>query len=70
MIKLPDHITPSQRTLDKLREYQNEIDRLVTFEEKSEKAKAMFKNSTSNRAFDEVKEKLTAMCSGARRCRE
>lgn len=68
MIKLPDNITPSQATLDQLKNYQDEIDRLQTFEEKAEKAKNMFENRTSNKTFDEVKEKLTAMCAGARRC--
>jgi uncharacterized protein (TIGR02646 family) len=69
MIKLPD-VTISQTVLDKLREFQNEVDQEATFAERSEKAKSSFKskNKRGNKAFDEVKLGLTKMCSGARRC--
>ncbi|MGI8640560.1 MAG: hypothetical protein ACR2MG_11535 [Pyrinomonadaceae bacterium] len=69
MIKLPE-VTVSEQVLDKLKEFQDEIDKLPTFAEKSEKAKSSFKskNRRGNRTFDAVKKGLTKMCSGARRC--
>ncbi len=69
MIKLPE-VTVSEQALDKLKEFQDEIDKLPTFAEKSEKAKSSFKskNRRGNRTFDAVKKGLTKMCSGARRC--
>ena len=70
MIKLPDNVQPTQAVLNKLKEYQDEIDILPTFAERSKKAKKSFsgKNTKSNKSFNAVKEKLTEMCSGARRC--
>lgn len=70
MIQLPGHVTPSAITLEKLRDYQGQIDKLGTFEEKSDKAKTVFssKNKIGNKVFDEIKVQLTNMCSGARRC--
>ena len=70
MIKLSDDIFPAQDVLDKLKEYQDEIDALPTFAERSQKAKKSFsgKNTNRNRFFNAIKEKLTEMCSGARRC--
>lgn len=69
MIKLPN-VTISQDILDKLKKYQDEIDILPTFAEKSAKAKSSFKskNTRRNSTFNTVKEGLTKMCSGARRC--
>lgn len=70
MIKLPDNITPSPNVLDKLKEYQDEINILGTFAERSNTAKDSFKskNKKTNKTFQAVKENLTKMCSGARRC--
>ncbi len=70
MIKLPTQISPSKKALEGLRKYQSEIDKLPTFEEKSRKAKVVFpkRNKNGNKVFDEIKIKLTEMCSGARRC--
>ena len=70
MIRLPDNITPSPATIDQLKKYQDEIDRLPTFAEKTDKARSLFANTnrTNNKTFAEVKAKLTAMCAGARRC--
>jgi uncharacterized protein (TIGR02646 family) len=70
MIQLPSGIAPAQGVLDKLAEYKNVIDELSTFEEKSKKAKEMFpaRNKIGNTTFDQIKIKLTEMCSGARRC--
>jgi len=69
MIKLPN-VTIPQAVLDKLKKYQEEIDALPTFAEKSAKAKSSFKskNKKGNKTFDAVKKGLTEMCSGARRC--
>lgn len=67
MIQLPENITPSATTLEKLKDYQEQIDKLGTFEEKSDKAKTMF-SSKNKKVFDEIKVQLTNMCSGARRC--
>lgn len=70
MIKLPDNIRPANDVLNKLIEYQGEIDALPTFAERVVKAKKSFsaKNKNTNKYFNAVKEKLTEMCSGARRC--
>ena len=70
MIQLLSNISPSTSTLNKLKEYQGEIDSLHSFELKSEKAKDIFpkKNRVGNIVFDEIKIKLEEMCSGARRC--
>ncbi|MDJ1470849.1 aminoglycoside phosphotransferase [Cytophagaceae bacterium DM2B3-1] len=70
MIKLPNTIAPASPILAKLQEYQDEIDRLTTFTERSEKAKAVFgsRNKIGNTVFDAIKVKLSDMCSGARRC--
>lgn len=70
MIKLSDDIFPAQDVLDKLKEYQDEIDVLPGFVERSQKANKSFsgKNNKRNKYFNAVKEKLIEMCSGARRC--
>ena len=69
MIQL-SNVTIPQTVLDKLKEYQDEIDALQTFAEKSAKAQSSFrlKNRRGNRTFDAVKVGLIEMCSGARRC--
>ena len=70
MIELSKEVKPTQSTLDKLKEYQKEIDDLVSFELMSNKAKDVFpkRNKIGNKTFDEIKEKLIELCSGARRC--
>jgi uncharacterized protein (TIGR02646 family) len=69
MIQLPN-VTISQTVLNKLKTYQNDIDILPTFALRSAKAKKSFKakNTKKNSTFKAVKEGLTKMCSGARRC--
>lgn len=69
MIQLPN-VTISQVVLDKLKEYQDDIDEKDTFVAKSTRAKESFKskNKKSNSTFNAVKAALTKMCSGARRC--
>lgn len=70
MIRLPVHIMLQQEALDSLKEYQDEIDALPQFADKNAKAKKAFsqRNKKGNKTFDHIKEKLTEMCSGARRC--
>lgn len=69
MIRLPKRVLP-KAAREKLREYQAEIDALADYAARVEKAKASFEshNRKGNATFNAVKEKLTAMCSGARRC--
>jgi uncharacterized protein (TIGR02646 family) len=70
MIQLSSTVVPDQGVIDKLKEYQKEIDLLATFEQQSKKAKDSFssRNKIGNPTFDAVKVKLAEMCSGARRC--
>jgi uncharacterized protein (TIGR02646 family) len=70
MIELRKDISPSEATLDKLKEFQDEIDKLNLFADKSAKAKDMFskKNTKKNKQFQEIKKCLTEMCNSTRRC--
>lgn len=70
MIALRKDLSPSQANLDKLKEFQDEIDALPTFEEQSSRAKDMFpnKNTKTNKVFQDVKKSLTSMCNSTRRC--
>lgn len=70
MIRLPDDIYPNKEILDKLQEYQKLIDVLQNYQEEVTQAKSLFtqKNKKGNKVFNIVKEKLTEMCAGARRC--
>ena len=70
MIQLPNNISPEQPVLDRLKEFQDQISLEDTFTKRSARAKSSFslKNKKGNKTFDAVKEKLTLMCSGARRC--
>lgn len=70
MIELPKNISPSIETLQQLAIWQQEIDELHEFNDKNSKAKSSFsnKNRLGNKAFDEIKEKLEAMCVGSVRC--
>ncbi|MEM6262512.1 MAG: hypothetical protein AAGI38_08400 [Bacteroidota bacterium] len=58
----------SGRTLAALKKYQQEIDLLPDHKEQVAKAKESWKTKTRDKPFEEVKEKLTEMCAGARRC--
>lgn len=70
MIALRKDLSPTQANLDKLKEFQDEIDALPTFDEQSSKAKDMFpkKNTKANKVFQDVKKSLTSMCNSTRRC--
>jgi uncharacterized protein (TIGR02646 family) len=70
MIQLRSDLSPLDETLNKLVEYQLEVDKKATFKERSDEAKAAFsrRNVKTNTAFNNIKETLTAMCSGAKRC--
>ena len=69
MIQLPN-VSISQIVLDKLKEYQDEVDSEIDFAKKAEVAKNLFgaKNVIGDVIFNEVKTALDSMCSGARRC--
>jgi len=70
MIELRKDISPSEATLRKLNEFQEQIDKLQSFSDRSAKAKDMFsaKNTKKNKQFQEIKKCLTAMCNSTRRC--
>jgi uncharacterized protein (TIGR02646 family) len=70
MIKLAGDIRPDKDLLDKLHELQKQVDTTEDFQEQIKKAKKLFaeRNRKGNKVFDEIKLKLTEMCSGARRC--
>jgi 5-methylcytosine-specific restriction endonuclease McrA len=70
MIQLPIITPSSKKVLDSLATYQAAIDGLPSFDEQSAEAKADFprKNKQTNNTFKAVKDSLTDMCSGARRC--
>jgi uncharacterized protein (TIGR02646 family) len=69
MMRLPDRTLPdaAQR---KLVEYQAAVDALPDYEARVARAKTSFHshNHRRNDTFNSVKEALTAMCSGVRRC--
>ncbi len=70
MIELRKDIFPSQETLNRLQEYQDEIDILPTFPERSLRAKELFsrRNRKSNSVFNEVKARISELCNNTRRC--
>ena len=70
MLKVDNDIKPSQDVLDSLKNYQDEIDILPTFDEKREKAKNLFKarNVKTNRTFEAVKVALKEISPGIERC--
>lgn len=69
MTQLPD-VQPHQDVLGALTKYQAEINQEVGFTAQAAAAKSKFnsRNRKGNKIFDTVKESLTKMCSGARRC--
>lgn len=69
MIRLPS-ITLDEDAIDALNRLQARIDALPTFDERRQRAKAIFSqyNRKGNPLFDKVRDALTTMCSGAERC--
>ena len=69
MIRLPDLPLPSEAQA-KLAEYQQGVDALPEYAARVMRAKERFEslNRRGNATFDVIKETLTKMCSGARRC--
>ena len=67
MIQL-EQLALSSGTLKSLKRYQTEIDSESDFPSKVEKAKGIWPSRSRNQPFNEVKQKLTRMCAGARRC--
>lgn len=68
MIRLPDNIQPARKTLDQLEKWQAEV--TGKFSEMVELATHNFKqrNRRGNQHFEEIKNALSKMCSGAARC--
>jgi uncharacterized protein (TIGR02646 family) len=66
---LPDLPLPPD-VAAQLIEYQAEVDRFSTFKERVENGKRLFRsrNRNTNPTFNAIRDVLTAMCSGARRC--
>lgn len=54
----------------KLRRWQADIDKIASYEDRVAEADKKFKsrNTTRNTTFKSVRQALTQMCSGARRC--
>jgi uncharacterized protein (TIGR02646 family) len=67
MVQLP-YETLTDGTLQALNSYQSEIDNQPDYKEQVAEAKRIWPYRRQNQPFDEVKAKLTKMCSGARRC--
>ncbi|MFN0201989.1 MAG: aminoglycoside phosphotransferase [Bacteroidia bacterium] len=67
MIQLPNNISPSQKCLDELAAFQDEIDKL-TYSEQQKCIEMEWRNKSRRVIFTEVKNKLTEMCQGAKRC--
>lgn len=69
MQRLPDLPLPAAAAAQ-LDTYQAELDRQGTFAERVARGKQLFKtyNRKGNTTFDTIKNVLTEMCSGARRC--
>jgi uncharacterized protein (TIGR02646 family) len=69
MLKIRDgRLAAAART--KLEQYQAEVDAAPGYEERVKRAKKKFsqRNKSTNATFKAVREKLTQMCNGARRC--
>lgn len=69
MIRIPDTELP-KRAQTWLTKYQREIDEIRDYAERVKQAKDRFKtrNAGKNATFQVVRDTLSAMCSGARRC--
>lgn len=67
MIRLPDKDL-SEATLTALASYQQEVDGAGVYADQVTKAKAIWRNRSRNRPFDEVKSTLADMCWGPGRC--
>ena len=70
MIQLPNNVAPDAATLATLAAYQAAVDQAGDFTQQAAAAKTAFaaRNKKTNAAFNEVRQALTTMCSGARRC--
>lgn len=72
MIQLPTHLSPSDEVLEQLRAYQAEIVGDFAAKQALVKRKKIpgfsSRNKASNSTFKAIREVLTDMCSGARRC--
>lgn len=69
MLRVPDGRLPAVHER-KLEEYQSDVDRRCTYEKQVAEGKRLFKsrNSRKNNTFNAVRETLSEMCRGPRRC--
>jgi hypothetical protein len=69
MIQLPNLALP-ETTRDELENWQKRIDSILDYASRVDEAKKSFAryNKSSNRTFRQVRQVLTQMCCGARRC--
>ena len=69
MLRLPDQHLPAA-AMRGLQKFQKEIDAIPEYERRVETAKAKFKsrNTVNSATFGQVRNTLTAMCSGVQRC--
>lgn len=69
MIQLPD-LPLLTTTQDKLERWQQTIDAIAVYSDRVSKGKSLFSlyNKPRNQTFKQVRDVLTKMCSGARRC--
>ncbi len=69
MIRVPNTALPHEAE-GALLELQQRIDALASYEERVRQARELFaaENRKGNRTFDLVRDTLSAMCAGARRC--
>jgi 5-methylcytosine-specific restriction endonuclease McrA len=70
MIHLIESAKPSLMARQKLRRWQADIDRIPSYADRVDEAKKKFesRNEPHNATFQSVRDALSRMCSGARRC--
>jgi uncharacterized protein (TIGR02646 family) len=69
MIRLADR-SLSPDAVDRLAEWQREVDAVPSFSDRTGRAKSMFasRNRADNKTFAHVRDTLDSMCTGPRRC--
>ncbi len=70
MLQISNIIQPPDDILKALKDFQDEIDKLLTFDAKRKAAKDLFKskNKKGNTVFDAIKVTLKVLCPGIERC--
>ncbi len=67
MLRVPDRSLPAHAAA-RLREYQQEIDRVAVYADQVAEAKRRYQNRRRNSAFQQVRRTLQTMCGDSRRC--